>query len=463
MRRNSQESVKKSFCKIHPINQSTSCHHTDHRLPPGPPPRLKKHPHQRKNSTFLVPDQRTQNRKALPQPQTPPEQRVLGPQPLWPNNWSLVPRKWQEYLPKASSHKNSELGRQREAGRAAPAGDRPRKCLSRPQPPPARLSIQVLTSLPPQRVPAAGGGPAPPALPPPGPRRGARGESGARRHGPDTLPRSARPPAAPEPGPGRARPSRAGRAEQPPSPAPAQVLRGRGGVPAWREATSNRAPPPGPARGETVTRVTWGPRQLTDSHLGFLRAAVAPLRPPPLLFLSPRRHRAAPCTNSRLVVGNWKCGSHSPPPPSPSVPSLALHSARLRSPPPPPPPPQRARVGSPRPPSSSSRRRRRGALPPGLARAPDAGERALGLEEPPPPGSRAPPLRPRLRDQVGPPPSARRLRPGPVRRGLSMVSPVLAPSRACERVTRPNPHRPFQAEIAAVIQLLQTSKILPRA
>ena len=303
----------------------------------------------------------------------------------------------------------------------------PRRCLSRPQPPPARLSIQVLTSLPPQRVPAAGGGPAPPApaLPPPGPRRGARGESGARRHGPDTLPRSARPPATQEPGARQSAPlpRRPSGATLVARPSPGAEEAGRGPRVARSHQQQGAPPPPraGPARGETVTRVTWGPRQLTDSHLGFLRAAVAPLCPPPLLFLSRRRHGAAPSTNSRLVVGNWKCGSHSPPPPSPSAPSLALHSTRLRSPPPPPPP--RARLGSPRPPSSS-RRRRRGALPPGLARAPEAGERALGLEEaPPPPGSRAPPLRPRLRDQVGPPPSARRLRPGPMRRPCSAASP----------------------------------------
>lgn len=128
MRRNSQESVKKSFCKKHP---STNPHPV---ITPTIGSLLVLHlaqksttPPAKKKGTFLVPDQRTQNRKALPQPQTPPEQRVLGPQPLWPNNWSLVPRKWQQYLPKASSPKNSELGRQREAGGTARAEDRPPK------------------------------------------------------------------------------------------------------------------------------------------------------------------------------------------------------------------------------------------------------------------------------------------------------------------------------------------------
>ncbi|CAI9160489.1 unnamed protein product [Rangifer tarandus platyrhynchus] len=241
--------------------------------------------------------------------------------------------------------------------------------------------------------------------------------------------RPARSPAAQEPGARQSAPLPRRPSGAAPVARPSPGAEGAGWGPrVARSHEQQGAPTPtGPARGETVTRATWGPGQLTDSHLGFLRAAVAPLRPPPLLFLSRRRRRAAPSTNSGLVVGNWKCGSHSPPPPSPSAPAPApaLHSARLRSLPPKPPPP-RARLGSPRPPSSSSpsRRRRRGALPPGLARAPDAGERALGLEEaPPPPGSRAPPLWPRLRDQVEPPPSARRLRPGPMRRPRSAASP----------------------------------------
>ena len=79
---------------------------------------------------------------------------MLGPKPLWPNNWSLVPRKWQQYSPKASSPKNSELERQPEAGGVAPTGDRPRRCQSRQPPSPARLSIHALTPLSPQRVQA---------------------------------------------------------------------------------------------------------------------------------------------------------------------------------------------------------------------------------------------------------------------------------------------------------------------
>ena len=120
----------------------------------------------------------------------------------------------------------------------------------------------------------------------------------------------------------------------------------------------------------------------------------------------------------------------------------------------------------------------------------------LLLPLPPPPPGRAP-SRPRAcagrrgvraREQggaaasgkPGPAPPAAARRPGgapserpqtaasrpdapPAPRRLSRVSPVLAPSRARERVTRPNPRRVFQTEIAAVIQHLLMSKILPWA
>ncbi|XP_058579536.1 proline-rich protein 2-like [Neofelis nebulosa] len=317
-----------------------------------------------------------------------------------------------------------------------------------------------------------------PALPQPGPRRGARGESREPRvggqHGPDTLPRSGPParspgargpanraPSAPA-GPGQAR-------EQPSPPAPPPPP----GPPARR---AQGAPRPAAARGETVTPEAWGPRQLTGSHLGRLRDAAAPLRPPPLLSLSRRRRRAAPSTNSGLVVGNWKCGSHSSPPPLPPPPPSLPTPPRLRSPAPaPPPPPPRARPTSPQPPSSpcSSRRRscrrRRGALLLGLARAPDAGERALGREEAsPPPGSRAPPLRPRRGGQVEPPSERRQTAPaasGPD--GAACARPplpgLLAPSRnrARKRVGQIQSALFFRAEIAAVIQHLLTGKFQP--
>lgn len=118
----------------------------------------------------------------------------------------------------------------------------------------------------PSTAPGAWKGPrAPPApaLPQPGPRRRARGESRAPRGMGQTRCRApARPPSRPQPrsqGPGKARPICAGRAG-PGAPAAlptraastAPALRapspgaegaGRAGVPAWRTATSNRAPP----------------------------------------------------------------------------------------------------------------------------------------------------------------------------------------------------------------------------
>lgn len=109
---------------------------------------------------------------------------MLGPKPLWPNNWSLVPRKWQQNSPKASSPKNSELERQPEAGGVAPTGHRLRRCQSRQPPSPARLSIHALTPLSPQRVqaPAPGSrrGPRAPS-PSPAPARAAPGSAGGER------------------------------------------------------------------------------------------------------------------------------------------------------------------------------------------------------------------------------------------------------------------------------------------
>lgn len=347
----------------------------------------------------------------------------------------------------------------------------PRRCLSRPQPPPARLSIQVLTSLPPQRVPAAGGGPAPPApaLPPPGPRRGARGESGARRHGPDTLPRSARPPAPQEPGARQSAPlpRRPSGATLVARPSPGAEEAGRGPRVA-RSHQQQGAPPTSPGRpgarrdrypsdvGAPATH-RLAPRLPPRRRRSFLPAAAA--------LSQPQAPRSSPIY--KLAARSWELEmrlslpsaslSLRPLPRSPLHPAQVaaaattsaraarLPSAALLLPPPPPgraPSRPRACAGG-----RGARARARG----GAAASGKPGP-ASPAEAPRPGGA------PSERPQTAPGPDA-----PPVLRGLSMVSPVLAPSRACERVTRPNPHRPFRAEIAAVIQHLQTSKILPRA
>lgn len=210
-------------------------------------------------------------------------------------------------------------------------------------------------------------------------------------------------------------------------------------------------PHPGrPRRAETVTRAAWGPQQLTGLHLGRLRAAAA------AALLQPQAPPSSPIY--KLGARSWEldlrltplCLPLRPPPPSRPAPP------RLQ-----PPPPQRAASLSSSPASSaaSRSRRRRGALPPGLARAPDAVERALGREEAPPPrGSRAPPLRPRRGGQVEPP-SARRPHPE--------ADPAVLPSwPRAELATgsvRPRSRRVFQAENAAVIQRLLMGNILPGA
>lgn len=164
--------------------------------------------------------------------------------------------------------------------------------------------------------------------------------------------------------------------------------------------------------------------------------------------------------------------SFPPPPPSLRTPP------RLRSPAPaPPPPPPRARPASPQPPSSSSspssfsRRRCRGALPPGLARAPDAGERALGREEAsPPPRTPAPPLRPLRGGQVEPHSESPQTAPAP--RGPDCAACPRRPlpgSPGAGREPRPREGRSdpipqsapgLPAEIAAVIHYLLIGEVL---
>ena len=278
------------------------------------------------------------------------------------------------------------------------------------------------------------------------------------------------PPARQQPrsrGPGRARPSRAGRAEQPSLPAQAQVLRRRGGVPAWREATSNRAPPPPGRPGARRDRY---PSDVGAPATHRLAPRLPPRRrrsslPAAAALSQPQAPRSSPIY--KLAARSWELEmrlslpsaslSLRPLPRSPLHPAQVaaaattsaraarLPSAALLLPPPPPgraPSRPRACAGG-----RGARARARG----GAAASGKPGP-ASPAEAPRPGGA------PSERPQTAPGPDA-----PPVLRGLSMVSPVLAPSRACERVTRPNPHRPFRAEIAAVIQHLQTSKILPRA
>ncbi|XP_070279640.1 basic proline-rich protein-like [Myotis yumanensis] len=280
-----------------------------------------------------------------------------------------------------------------------------RRCQPRPTPPRRGSPF-----MPGRR---RGAGPAP--QPPSGPRgaRGARGESrrGGRQHAPDTLSRSGCPPARPPRGAGAGGAAKASAPRGPdlelraalPAPPPraptpwppaarAQVRRGRGG-PGSRVARGDQQQG-APARPRRAGRPL-PERHGTPGNSPARTSAASEPPPPPVLspaaaaLLHPQAPPRSPIY--KLRARSWgremrlslPCAA---PPARPTPP-------RLGSPAPPPP---RARPASPRLPSSPSAcssRRHRGALPPSLppgpARAPDAGERALGRKgAPPPPGSR---------------------------------------------------------------------------
>lgn len=246
--------VLKSPSAKYPISQSTSCHHTDHRLPPGPPPRPKKHPTKEKIAPFWFQTNVPRIRKALPQPV--PWSSVYSAH----NHSGQTGSRASEVaavLARPPPPRTRSLGGSERPAEPRPAGGPTPKVSVTATTAPSTALHSSLNVTP--AAEGAGGrrGPAPPALPPPGPRR-LGVASGARRHGPNTLPRSARPPAAPEPGsPAERAPPRAGRAGSPVArPSPGAEGAGRGPRVARSHEQQGAPARTGPARGETVTRVT---------------------------------------------------------------------------------------------------------------------------------------------------------------------------------------------------------------